>query len=71
LADSHGRSLSPIPQGRYRLLGCYWLAAPHQDSWDSRYFGCLSRESLREILIPWWTTSATSLTFARESPQAP
>jgi conjugative transfer signal peptidase TraF len=56
-ADSHGRSLSPIPPGRYRLRRCYWLAAPHPDSWDSRYFGCLPRESLREVLVPWWTPS--------------
>jgi conjugative transfer signal peptidase TraF len=57
-ADSHGRSLSSIPQGRYRLRGCYWLAAPHPDSWDSRYFGCLPRESLREVLVPWLPASS-------------
>lgn len=70
-ADSHGRRLSPVPRGRYRLRGCYWLAAPHPDSWDSRYFGCLPRESLREVLIPWWTASPLSplLDFrARKSP---
>jgi conjugative transfer signal peptidase TraF len=55
--DSHGRSLSPVPPGRYRLHGCYWLAAPHAQSWDSRYFGCVPRKSLREVLVPWLTTS--------------
>jgi len=57
--DSHGRSLVAIHQGRYHLRGCYWLAAPHPDSWDSRYFGCLPRESLYEVLVPWWTSSPT------------
>jgi conjugative transfer signal peptidase TraF len=56
-ADSHGRPLTPVPVGRYRLRGCYWLAAPHPDSWDSRYYGCLPREALREVLIPWWISS--------------
>jgi hypothetical protein len=55
--DFHGRSLSPIPPGRYRLRDCYWLAAPHVQSWDSRYFGCVPRESLREVLVPWVTTA--------------
>jgi len=55
--DSHGRSLSPVPPGRYRLRDCYWLAAPHAQSWDSRYFGCVPRESLREVLVPWVTTA--------------
>ena len=56
-ADSHGRSLSPVPPGRYRLRDCYWLAAPHAQSWDSRYFGCVPREALREVLVPWVTTT--------------
>jgi len=64
--DSHRRSLSSVLPGRYRLHGCYWLAAPHPDSWDSRYFGCLPRDSLREVLIPWWTTSSLP-TFTCES----
>jgi len=52
-ADSHGRHLFPIPPGLYHLRGCYWLAAPHPESWDSRYFGCVPRESVREVLTPW------------------
>lgn len=55
--DSHSRSLFPIPPGCYRLRNCYWLAAPHAQSWDSRYFGCVPRESVREVLVPWVTTS--------------
>jgi conjugative transfer signal peptidase TraF len=55
--DSLGRSLSPVPAGLYRLHDCYWLAAPHAKSWDSRYFGCVPRESLREVLVPWVTTA--------------
>lgn len=55
--DSLGRSLYPVSPGKYRLHGCYWLAAPHAQSWDSRYFGCVPRESLREVLAPWFTTA--------------
>jgi len=58
--DSRGRGLHPVPPGRYRLRGCYWLAAPHPKSWDSRYFGCVPRESLRKVVTPWLTTSPPS-----------
>jgi conjugative transfer signal peptidase TraF len=57
LRDSHGRSLVAVPAGHYRLRDCYWLAAPHAQSWDSRYFGCVPRESLREVLVPGVTAS--------------
>jgi conjugative transfer signal peptidase TraF len=55
--DGHGRRLSAVPPGVYRLRGCYWLASPHPESWDSRYFGCLPPESIRDVLVPVWTAS--------------
>lgn len=59
--DSRGRSLVAVPPGSYRLRACYWLAAPHPLSWDSRYFGCVPRASLGEVMVPWLTTSLLRL----------
>lgn len=58
--DFRGRRLLAVLAGRYRLHHCYWLAAPHLQSWDSRYFGCVPRASLGEVIVPWLTTSAPS-----------
>jgi conjugative transfer signal peptidase TraF len=53
--DSHGH---PLPQHRVCGLvgpGLIYLGAPHPHSVDSRYFGPVGRESIRDAWSPLWT----------------
>ncbi len=55
--DSNKRKLTPYPSGSYQL-NCYWLIGDYDiaNSWDSRYWGCISpHEVLHKIrpLITW------------------
>ena len=57
--DSHGRSLTPWPFGRYVVApDTLWVASSHHPrSFDSRYFGPIPagsiRDRLRPLLIAW------------------
>lgn len=51
--DAGRRRLSFWPQGNYRLhRGQFWLFAPNDRSWDSRYWGPASAADISAIAIP-------------------
>ena len=54
--DRRGRPIQPLPRGAYRLQELeLWLYAPHPRSWDSRYFGPVSRDSVLASVRPLFT----------------
>ena len=52
---AHKAVLTFIDTGRYKSTG-YWLYGHHnkQYSWDSRYFGQVSKSNIKYALIPLW-----------------
>lgn len=54
--DSYGRPMPHAPFGERRLAeGELWLFSPHHPrSLDSRYFGVVREEDVREVLQPTW-----------------
>ena len=59
--DRQGRPLVPWPTGRYRLgPGQLWLATSEPRSFDSRYFGPVSRDAVLATVVPVWTWAPTS-----------
>lgn len=55
--DSARRALSPWPVGLYRVgPGSIWVASSYSSrSFDSRYFGPITRDHIRANLRPFWT----------------
>jgi conjugative transfer signal peptidase TraF len=55
--DHHGKPIKRfIKQGVYIHVSNYWLYGTHApiDSWDSRYFGGINREQIRQVMQPKW-----------------
>ncbi len=50
--DSQGYPLSPYPNGHYDAKGYWVLGTSNPRSWDSRYFGEVSPNSILSILKP-------------------
>jgi conjugative transfer signal peptidase TraF len=51
--DTHGRRLTRYPAGVYRVGAReLWLFSPHRRSFDSRYFGPVSTQSVIGVLRP-------------------
>lgn len=61
--DSRGRPLAHAPFGVYVLpRGAVWLWSPYSSaSWDSRYFGPVSRSRLIALATPLWTIRREAL----------
>ena len=55
--DSKGRPLTPWPFGCYRVAaGTVWVASSYSPkSFDSRYFGPISINAIRDRVRPLWT----------------
>ena len=59
--DQQGRPLAPWPEGHHRLgPGQLWLATSDPRSFDSRYFGPVSRDAVLATVVPVWTWAPTS-----------
>ena len=45
--DSESRPLAVFPRGKYQK-DCYWVMGDHNitHSWDSRYWGCISKNQI-------------------------
>ena len=55
--DSEGRPLPHLLLGVYQLpVGSVWLYGPHPRSFDSRYFGPVAADLIRNTLVPLYTT---------------
>ena len=54
--DSGRRPMPVLPRRRYRMgSGQLWLIGDDPRSWDSRYFGPVSRSSVVAVVVPIWT----------------
>jgi signal peptidase I, bacterial type/conjugative transfer signal peptidase TraF len=54
-ADSRHRPLAVYPRGNYAPSHGYWLVGTHSaQSWDSRYYGAISRSQMLYKLKPLW-----------------
>ena len=54
--DSQGRRLIPITIGSHVLSpGQLWLFTPHENSWDSRFFGPVHSSTVLGKVHPLWT----------------
>lgn len=57
VTDSQGRPLPRLSLGLYQVpVGSVWLYGPHPSSFDSRYFGPVSADLVRNTLVPLDTT---------------
>ncbi|MCP3959293.1 MAG: conjugative transfer signal peptidase TraF [bacterium] len=57
--DSHGRSLTTLPVGEYRLaLQELWLYTTEPRSWDSRFYGPVDGSAVLGRVQPVWTWGA-------------
>jgi conjugative transfer signal peptidase TraF len=56
--DGSGRRLDPWGGSNYRLpAGRFWLYAPNNRSWDSRYWGPVSADAIVSEAVPVFLTS--------------
>lgn len=57
--DAHGRPLPHMPWGTYHVaVDEFWVFSTHiPTSWDSRYFGPISRASILSAAQPVWTVN--------------
>jgi conjugative transfer signal peptidase TraF len=57
--DEAGRAMNPIARGSYPLTDGYWLYGFHDPihSWDSRYYGPVSKNNIIGRAIPFLTAN--------------